>query len=152
MLWRWRGEPRGIRWVAGVLVWVLVYGTLVHVAQLALARLAPYPGIPAPLRAYFVALTGLDPIAAALLAARRRSGVVLAVAVLVSDAVANAWVNYVLDDARGVTLGRIGSAVVSALALASVLLAPRLWTASSPRGDSAAPGPFGPRGPERSKP
>ena len=152
MLWRWRGEPRGIRWVAGVLVWVLVYGTLVHVAQLALARLAPYPGIPAALGAYFVALTGLDPLAAGLLAVRRRSGTVLALVVLVSDAVANAWANYVLEDAEGVTLGRIGSAVVAALALASVLLAPRLWRASSPRGEGTAPGPLGPCGPERSKP
>ena len=134
MLWRWRGERRRVRWVACGLVSVLVYGTVVHVAQLALARLAPYPGIPTALRAYFVALTGLDPLAAALLAARRRSGVVLALAVLVSDAVANAWVNYVLDDAGGVTPGRIGSAVVSALALASVLLAPQLWRATSRRG------------------
>jgi hypothetical protein len=69
---------------------------------------------------------------------------VLALVVLVSDAVANAWVNYVLDDARGVTLGRIGSAVVAALALASVLLARRLWRASSARRDTA-PGPFGAR-------
>ena len=131
MLWRWRGEPRRIRWVAGVLVSVLVYGTLVHVAQLALARLAPYPGIPTALRAYFVALTVLDPLAAVLLAARRRSGVVVAVAVFVSDAVANVWVNYVREDSRGVTTGRIGAVVVAVLALAAVLLAPRLWRASS---------------------
>ncbi|MGQ7296413.1 hypothetical protein [Quadrisphaera sp. KR29] len=50
---------------------------------------------------YFVSLTVLDPLAALLLARRQRTGVVLAVVVLVTDAVANALANYAFDPLRG---------------------------------------------------
>jgi len=72
-------------------------------------------------------LTVLDPLAALLLARARRSGVVLAVAVLVTDAAANGWANGVLDPAPGMTAGRIGTVVISALALGLLVLAGRLW-------------------------
>ena len=64
---------------------------------------------------------------------RRRGGVVLAVGVLVSDAVANGWANYALDPASGVTAGRLGHGVVTLLALALLVMAPPLWHATALR-------------------
>ncbi|WP_448642673.1 hypothetical protein [Geodermatophilus sp. URMC 63] len=126
------GAPRSARVVAVGAVVVLAYGTAVHVVQLALSGGDPYPGLPGWLRAYFVSLTLLDPLAAALLALRRRGGVVLAVGVLVSDAVANGWANYALDPASGATAGRVGQAVVTLLALALLAATPLLWRATAP--------------------
>jgi len=58
---------------------VLAYGTVVHVVQLVAGGFNPYPDLPSWLRVYFTALTVLDPLAAVLLARRRRGGVVLVV-------------------------------------------------------------------------
>lgn len=75
-------------------------------------------------------LTVADP-EAVLVAFRTRAGVVLAVAVLVSDAAANGWANHVLDPASGVTGGRVGHGVVTALAITVCAAAPRLWRAAA---------------------
>lgn len=122
----WAAAPQAVRAIALGTVVVLAYGTAVHVVQL-VAPGHPYPEQPGWLRLYFVGLTVLDPLAAVLLARARRSGVVLAVAVLVTDAAANGWANYAVDDAGGVTAGRVGQAVITALALVLVGTAPRLW-------------------------
>jgi len=111
--------------VGGVLV--LGYGTVVHVVQLVGSGFDPYPDLPPWLRCYFVSLTVLDPLAAVLLARGRRSGVVLAGAVLVTDALANGWANYALDPATGLTAGRVGQAVTSLLALVALGMTRRLW-------------------------
>ena len=129
---RWDGAPRPAQVAAAVLVLVLAYGTVVHVVQLAAAGGVPHPDLPGWLRAYFVSLTLLDPLAAGLVLLRRRSGVVLAVTVLVSDAAANGWANHVLDPASGVTAGRVGQAVVTLLALALLAVTPALWRATAP--------------------
>lgn len=104
---------------------MLVYGTAVHIVQLAVGGRDPYPWAPWWLALYFVSLTFLDALAAALLALRFRAGLVLAVTVLVTDAFANGYAVYGLD--TGGTAARVGQAVVSAIALASLLVAPRLW-------------------------
>jgi hypothetical protein len=88
---RWDGAPRPALVAAAAAVLVLAYGAVVHVVQLVVAGGMPYPGPPGWLRASFVSRTLLDPLAAGLLVLRRRSGVVLAVVVLVSEAVANGW-------------------------------------------------------------
>ena len=129
---RWDGTPRPTRVVAAAAVAVLAYGTAVHVVQLVANGGDPYPALPGWLRAYFVSLTLLDPLAAVLLARRRRSGVVLAVAVLVTDAAANAWANYALDPAVGLTAGRVGQGVVTLLAVALLLATPVLWRETAP--------------------
>jgi hypothetical protein len=110
-----------VRAVVWTLVAVLGYGTVVHVVQLA-DRFPPYPWAPGWLAAYFTALTVADPVAAALLWARRRVGLYLAVAVLVTDAAANAYAIYGLDG--GNTAGQIGQVVVSLIAVAAVATAP----------------------------
>jgi hypothetical protein len=53
--------------------------------------------------------------------------VVLAAAVLVTDALSNGYSNYVLSTADGVTVGRVAVVVIGALAVATVVAAPRLW-------------------------
>jgi hypothetical protein len=82
--------------------------------------------MPGWLAAYFVSLTLLDPAAAVLLALRRRAGLALGVVVLVTDALANAYANYVVDRTGGVTPGRAGQAVITALAIGLLVAAPRI--------------------------
>jgi hypothetical protein len=112
----------------------LVYGTVVHVVHLARGGLDPYPGLLGWLAWYFVSLTVLDPAAAVLLHRRRRSGLVLACLVLVTDAAANGYATYVLDAATGITPGRIGQAVITILAGALTTASPWLWIAFRPAG------------------
>ena len=85
MISRWRGAPQPVRVAAAALVIILAYGTAAHLVHLASSGFDPYPEVPGWLRTYFVALTLADPLAAVLLAWRTRVGVVLAVAVLVSE-------------------------------------------------------------------
>lgn len=107
---------------------VFVYGTVVHLLQLATGGGDPYPGAPRAIAWFFVGLVVLDPLAAALLLHRRRVGLVVANAVLVLDAAANAVVNYPPHDpSAGVTAGRIGQAAITAIASALLIATPRLW-------------------------
>lgn len=135
---RWHDAPILVRRAVTGLVLALAYGTVVHVVHLAGSWAHPYPTpprwlpLPGWLRVYFVTLTVLDPLAAVLLALRRRSGVALAVAVLVTDAAANGYANHVLDPAVGITTGRVGQAAITLLALASLALAPALWRHARP--------------------
>ena len=88
---RWQGAPRSLRLAVVVVVIFLGYGTAVHVVHLVSNGFSPYPGLPNWLRVHFALLVLLDPLAAVLLARHTRSGVVLAVMVFVSDAVANGY-------------------------------------------------------------
>ena len=133
---RWRGQPRWLRSIVAALTLLLLFGTAVHVVQLVVAGGQPYPGLPRWLSIYFVSLTVLDPLAAFLLLLRRRTGVVLAVVVLITDAIANGLANYVFDETAGVTVGRIGQAVITLLALGSLVVVPFLWRATSRFGPS----------------
>lgn len=120
-----------MRVAAALVMLVLGYGTVVHVVNLLSSGFHPYPVAPTWLRSYWVALTVADPVAAVMVAWRTRAGVVLAVAVLVSDAAANGWANYVLDPASGVTVRHVGHGVVSAIAIAVCAATPRLWRATA---------------------
>lgn len=57
---------------------------------------------------------------------------VLATTVLVSDAAANGWSDYALDDTVGITTGRVGQAVITMVAIALVIALQPLWRATSP--------------------
>lgn len=111
---------------------MLTYGTVVHLVQLVGSGFDPFPNLPGWLRAHFVSLTVFDPLAAVLLARRTRTGVALAVIVLVTDAAANGWANYALDPAGGVTTGRVGQAVITVLAIGACAAGPSLWRAAAP--------------------
>ncbi|MEV6373722.1 hypothetical protein [Micromonospora musae] len=124
---RWAGVPRWVRAVVVVAGCVFAYGGFVHVGDLlGLRPGGPSPSTPTWLMVYFTSLTVLDPLAALLLALRRIEGLLLGCAVLASDAAANGYANYVLETAPGVTPGRIGQAVITALAVALIAVAPRV--------------------------
>ncbi|WP_307834235.1 hypothetical protein [Paractinoplanes lichenicola] len=108
---------------------VFAYGTVVHVFQLATGG---YPGMPGWLATYFVSLTFLDALAAVLLLRQPVVGLYLGGLILVTDAAANFYANYVVDTSPGVTAGRIGQAVITLLAVGLVVLTPR--TARALRG------------------
>jgi hypothetical protein len=126
---RWAGVPTSARLVGAVVVVALVYGTAVHVIQLVTAGASAYPDVPAWLATYFVSLVVLDPVAAALLAIRSRAGLLLASVVLVTDALANGYANFVLSTDPGVTIGRVAVAIVGVLAISLIAAMPRLWPA-----------------------
>lgn len=92
----------------------------------------PYPSVRALLGVYFVPLAVFDPLAAILLASRRRSGPSQPMKVR-SDAAANGYANYSLDATAGETIGRVGQAAITVLAVAIVVVAPHFWRHSSPR-------------------
>lgn len=127
--WRWPGAPPLAAGVAFTAALALSYGTAVHVVQLVAGGLDPYPNMPAWLSAYFVCLTIADPVAAVLLWRRSRLGVILGCAVLVSDALANGYANYIVVDSE-VTMGRIGQAIITILAVS--LCAAARWLPSAP--------------------
>ncbi|WP_199716801.1 hypothetical protein [Micromonospora musae] len=124
---RWAGVPRWVRAVVVAAGCVFAYGAIVHLGDLlGLRPGGPSPSTPTWLMVYFTSLTVLNPLAALLLALRRIEGLLLGCAVLASDAAANGYANYVLETAPGVTPGRIGQAVITALAVALIAVAPRV--------------------------
>jgi hypothetical protein len=133
----WPSAPRPARIIALVGAVALLYGTLVHIVELVVGHGDPYPTLPGWLGIYFVSLTVLDPLAAALLLRCRRSGLVLSCAVLLSDAGANGYANYGLDKSTGVTLSRVGHAVLTLLAVTFTTAAVQLWSTSRPRRPSS---------------
>jgi hypothetical protein len=79
-----------ILWVIGFLI-----GTTTHTADLILGGLDVYGGFPPGVRLFWVTLTVLDPIIAVLIVLRRRSGIVLGMAVILADIAVN-WTVFVL--------------------------------------------------------
>ena len=79
-----------ILWVIGFLI-----GTTTHTADLIVGGLDVYGGFPPGVRLFWVTLTVLDPITAVLIILRRRSGIVLGIAVIVADIAVN-WTVFVL--------------------------------------------------------
>lgn len=129
----WAGVPLAVRVIVGAAVAVFAYGTAVHLGQLAAGGWPPYRGVPGWLAGFFVSLTVLDPLSAVLLACRRRSGLLLGCAVLLSDAAGNGYANYAIRSGQGVTAGRAGQAIVTILAIALLAAAPRVWPWLHPR-------------------
>ena len=128
---RWVGVPTRARFVLTATALTFVYGTGAHVTQLLTGGLNPYPAMPGWLSVFFVSLTLLDALVVALLLLRPAAGLVVGAQILVTDALANAYANYVVDDAAGVTAGRVGQAVISLLAVALVAVTP--WTVRAVR-------------------
>ena len=77
-------------WVIGFLV-----GTTTHTADLIVGGVNAYSDFPLGVRLFWVSLTILDPAAAALIIFRRRSGIVLGIAVMVADIAVN-WTVFVM--------------------------------------------------------
>ncbi len=71
-------------WVIGFLV-----GTTTHTADLIVGGLNAYSAFPLGVRLFWASLTFLDPVTAALIIFRRRSGIVLGSAVIITDIAVN---------------------------------------------------------------
>jgi hypothetical protein len=87
----------------------LAYATAPHLSYelrygLFLGGLEPL-GYPLPVRLYWAVLTLLDPLAAVLLFVRPRVGLVLCVAIIVTDVLNNSWVFYHFPTRSSLNLG-----------------------------------------------
>lgn len=105
-------------WVIGFLV-----GTTTHTADLILGGLDVYSGFPVGVRLFWVTLTILDPVTAALIIFRRRSGIVLGAAVIITDIAVN-WTVFTV--VGGLSL--FGVINQSLFAVLIVITARSLWT------------------------
>ena len=85
----WRALPRWARITLGVYVGAFLVGTVSHIVDFALQGADVYATAPPALRLFFVALVVIDPVVVVLLLRLRRSGLLLAVAVIVADVAAN---------------------------------------------------------------
>ncbi|TAJ47314.1 MAG: hypothetical protein EPO52_12505 [Herbiconiux sp.] len=113
-------------WVLGFLV-----GTTTHTVDLIVGGLNAYSDFPLGVRLFWVMLTFLDPATAALIIFRRRSGIVLGIAVIVADIAVN-WTVFVL--VGGLSL--FGVISQSLFAVLILVTARPLWAwfgPSSPR-------------------
>ena len=104
-------------WVIGFLV-----GTTTHTADLILGGLDVYSGFPVGVRLFWVTLTILDPVTAALIIFRRRSGIVLGGAVIITDIAVN-WTVFTV--VGGLSL--FGVINQSLFAVLIVITARSLW-------------------------
>lgn len=104
-------------WIAGFLV-----GTVSHIADLISGGLDTYEQFPAPLRVFWIGLTVLDPLVIALLAMRRRAGIVLALAVILADISVN-W-TVLLTISGNPLYGAIDQTLFAAVL---AITAPVLW-------------------------
>ena len=107
-----------IMWVIGFLV-----GTTTHTADLIVGGLNAYSAFPLGVQLFWVTLTILDPVTAALIIFRRRSGIVLGSAVMIADLTVN-WTVFV-------TVGGLSSFGVITQSLFAALIfvtARALWT------------------------
>ncbi|RIJ51361.1 hypothetical protein DZG00_09170 [Clavibacter lycopersici] len=112
-------------WIAGFGI-----GTLSHVLDLAIGGTDVYAGFPAALRAFWVSLTVLDPLVIVLLARRRRAGVALGVAVILTDIAVN-WT--VLATVGGIALwGVVDQTLFAILVLATAPALLRWWRRPEP--------------------
>ncbi|MBY6675426.1 hypothetical protein HQ314_00655 [Rhodococcus sp. BP-332] len=121
-----------VRWIAVV---IFAYGCAVHLVQLVSGGWSTYAGLPGLLAAFFAALVVLDAAVAVAIAKKSRAGWLSGAALLVVDSVGNAVANYPpLDTTTGITTGRIGQALVTALAVWMIALTPRMMRAFSESG------------------
>lgn len=111
------GRVIQVIWILGFLI-----GTTTHVLDLVAGGLDTYGDFPVPLRAYWISLTVLDPVTVLLVLRRRRAGVVLGLAVILSDIAVN-WT--VFSTIGGLSLFGVVNQTVFAIVL--VATAVPLW-------------------------
>ena len=104
-------------WVAGFLI-----GTTTHLLDLIAGGVDTYGGFPAGLRVYWISLTVLDPLTVLLLLLRRRSGVVLGLAVILSDITVN-WTVFLTIGGHAL-FGVVNQSLFAIFLLATAVL---LW-------------------------
>lgn len=116
-------------WVLGFLV-----GTTTHMADLVVGGSDAYSAFPLGVRLFWVALTILDPLTAALILLRWRSGIVLGSAVIISDIAVN-WTVFTMVGG----LSMFGVISQSSFAVLIVLTARPLWSWFGPSSTRESP-------------
>lgn len=106
-----------VLWVIGFLV-----GTTTHIADLIVGGSDAYSGFPTGVRLFWMSLTILDPVTAALIIFRRRPGIVLGAAVIIADIAVN-WTVFALIGGLSV----FGVLNQSVFAVLIVVTARPLW-------------------------
>jgi len=125
-------SARAIRVIQAVWVLGFLVGTTTHTADLITGGLDAYGSFPLGVRLFWVSLTILDPATATLIIFRRRSGIVLGIAVIVADIAIN-WSVFAL--VGGLSLfGVISQSLFAALILVTARPLWRWFEPSSPRG------------------
>ena len=114
-----------VLWVLGFLV-----GTTTHTADLILGGVNAYSGFPLGVRLFWVTLTVLDPVTAALIIFRRRSGIVLGSAVIMADIAVN-WTVFVMVGGLSI-FGVISQSLFAVLILVTARPLWRWFGRSSP--------------------
>jgi hypothetical protein len=84
-------RPAVERLIVAVLIIGFAIGTLTHARRLLTAGWVAIPTAPAWMNVYWTALTVLNPFAAVLLLRWRRAGLVLAIAIMLSDVAINTY-------------------------------------------------------------
>lgn len=118
-----------ILWVIGFLI-----GTTTHTMDLILGGLNVYSGFPPGVRLFWVALTILDPVTAALIIFRRRSGIVLGSAVIIADIAVN-WTVFAL--VGGLSLYGVISQSLFAVLIVVTARPLWIWFGQSPQRERA---------------
>ena len=122
----WRALPRWASITLGVYVGAFLVGTVSHIVDFAQQGADVYATAPPALRLFFVALVVIDPVVVVLILRLRRSGVLLAVAVMVADVAANLAMTAIDQGwALALTLPLFGVVVLAT--------APPLWRVLSRR-------------------
>ncbi|TDE90065.1 hypothetical protein EXU48_19310 [Occultella glacieicola] len=106
-------------------VWIVgfVFGTSTHVVDLVVSGMDVYAGFPTGVRLFWTSLTVLDAATVALIAVRRRAGVILGVAVILTDIA----VNWTMFATRGglAPFGVVNQALFAVFILGTMRV---LWT------------------------
>lgn len=87
-------RPGAANIVLGVWVLCFLIGTFTHVRTLLGHGWLPYDWVPMPVNIFWTLLTFADPLAALLLLKRRNAGILLGLAIMISDVAINTWVAY----------------------------------------------------------
>lgn len=109
-----RGRGIQIVWAAGFLV-----GATSHILDLAAGGVVTYAGFPPAPRAFWVSLTLVDPLAVVLVLLRRRAGVLLGLAIILSDITVN-WTVYFTVGGNPL-YGVVNQSVFAAILLATAV-------------------------------
>ena len=108
-------------WIAGFAI-----GTTTHVLDIVLGGAEVYDGFPTVVKVFWLSLTIVDPVVIILLVVAPRSGIVLALAVILVDIAVN-WM--VFTTIGGLSL--FGVMCQTSFAVLLVVTADRLWKAFS---------------------
>ncbi|MCW5951842.1 MAG: hypothetical protein KIT69_06260 [Propionibacteriaceae bacterium] len=115
-------------WVIGFLI-----GTTTHIVDLVGSGLQTYAEFPTALRLFWISLTVLDPITVVLLFLRQRTGIVLALIVILADIAVN-WTVF-LTISGNPLFGVVNQTVFAAFLLVTT---PTIWRSFRGRGDGRA--------------